>query len=256
MRESIKMSYLDLLRTQFNNHFDLRVKRPDIVQLIVPLFHEDGDMVDIFLQEIDADTIRISDFGMTLMRLSYHFDIDTENKERIFQRILLENHLSESEGNIYLDIPTTNLYPGILQFAQGLAKAASLSLFKRETVRSIFKELLHEFVLESLQEYHPVFNHLPLPDREDLEVDILLTFNNRSFFLFPVIDSNSARLATISCLEFKRQKLLFTSCAVHEDFSTLPKKDMSRVTSAADKQFISLSNFKEEAEDFILREAA
>lgn len=250
------MNYLELLRSQFNDHFDLRVKRPGIVQLIVPLYHEDGDMVDIFLQEIDSKTIRICDFGMTLMRLSYHFDMDTQNKDKIFQRILTENYLKEENGNIFFDAPVTALYAGILQFAQGLAKASSISLFKRETVRSLFKEMLHEFVFESLREFHPVPDYLPIPEREDLEVDILLTLNNKSFFLFPVLDSNSARLATISCLEFKRQKLAFRSCIVHEDFSSLPKKDISRVTSAADKQFISLQNFKEQAEEFILREAA
>jgi hypothetical protein len=43
---------------------------------------------------------------------------------------------------------------------------------------------------------------------------------------------------------------------VHEDFEALGKKDRSRITSAADKQFISLDDFKENAEQVLEREAA
>ncbi|MCX5873213.1 MAG: DUF1828 domain-containing protein, partial [Deltaproteobacteria bacterium] len=87
------MNYLDLLKEQFNSQVLFRERRPGIIQLIAPLYHEDGDMVDIFLETINGDQekIRVCDHGMTLMRLSYNFDLDTPNKERIFQRILSEN---------------------------------------------------------------------------------------------------------------------------------------------------------------------
>jgi len=43
------MNPIELLREQFNSHIDLREKRPGVLQLVAPLFHEDGDMMDIFL---------------------------------------------------------------------------------------------------------------------------------------------------------------------------------------------------------------
>jgi hypothetical protein len=43
------MDILETLRTEFNSHIAFREKRPGIIQVFAPLFHEDGDMVDIFL---------------------------------------------------------------------------------------------------------------------------------------------------------------------------------------------------------------
>jgi hypothetical protein len=62
---------------------------------------------------------------MTIMRLSYSFEIDTPNKERIFQRILAENGVQEENGAIVLDAPIESLYPAILQFAQAVSKACN-----------------------------------------------------------------------------------------------------------------------------------
>lgn len=43
------MGAVELLREQFNSHVAVREKRPGVLQLVAPLFHEDGDMMDIFL---------------------------------------------------------------------------------------------------------------------------------------------------------------------------------------------------------------
>lgn len=96
------MNPVELLREQFNSHVTVREKRPDVFQLVAPLFHEDGDMMDVFLDvpkngdAIPDQKIRVSDHGLTLMRLSYTFDIDTPNKEKIFHRVLAENGVAAS----------------------------------------------------------------------------------------------------------------------------------------------------------------
>ena len=80
--------YLDVLKEQFNSRVDFKEKRPGIMQLIAPFYHEDGDMVDIFLTETPSGKIQVCDYGMTLMRLSYSYELDTPNKERIFTKVL------------------------------------------------------------------------------------------------------------------------------------------------------------------------
>ena len=45
------MTGLDLLKQQFNGHVAFRERRPGVLQVLAPLFHEDGDMVDIFIDE-------------------------------------------------------------------------------------------------------------------------------------------------------------------------------------------------------------
>jgi hypothetical protein len=59
---------VEILRDQFNQRLQLVDRRPGIAQLMVPLFHEAGDMVDTFLEGLGGDLVCIGDYGMTLMR--------------------------------------------------------------------------------------------------------------------------------------------------------------------------------------------
>jgi hypothetical protein len=77
----------------------------------------------------------------------------------------------------------------------------------------------------------------------------------RDVFLFGVKDNAKARLAALACREFQINRILFRSVIVHEDFENgLSKKDQSRITNAADKQFTSLSDFQANAEGYFQRE--
>lgn len=243
------MDYLALLKVQFNNRIDFRPRQEGVVQLIAPLYHEDGDMIDIFIEPSPTTTsmVRVSDYGMTLMRLSYSFELNTANKERLFQQILTENRVHSDRGVLFVDVSPDYLYPAILQFAQTVAKVSNMRLYRREVVQNLFYEMLAEFVEESLASFHPASNVLPIPDRDDLEVDFRFDISPRPVFLFGVKDTAKARLATISMLEFQKQRLPFKSLVVHEDFDSLPKKDRTRITSAADKQFVSLEDFRDNA---------
>ena len=254
------MTILDILNQQFSAQVSLYEKRPGVQQLYAPLFHEDGDMIDIYLdiaRDFEANgkkPIRISDHGMTIMRLSYSFEIDTPNKERIFHRILAENGVQEENGAIILDAPVESLYPAILQFAQAVSKACNMRLFKREVLVSLFDEMLAEFITENLSRYNPQSQVYPIPERDDLEVDWEFKPNGVPLYLFGVKDSAKARLTTISCLEFQRAKLSYKGIAVHEDFNKLGRKDVTRLTSACDKQFTNLDDFKQNAIQYLERE--
>ena len=255
------MNAVELLREQFNSHVAVREKRPGVLQLIAPLFHEDGDMMDVFLDVPKNGTdapqkLRVSDHGLTLMRLSYTFDIDTPNKERIFHRILAENGVSEVNGELFMEAMPDTLYTALLQFSQAVSKVCNMRYFKREVLASLFEEMLAEFIQADLPRFNPRQTILPIPDRDDLEVDWELRPNGIPLYLFAVKDANRARLATISCLEFQRHRLKFKSIAVHEDVDKLPRKDRNRLTNACDKQFTSLNEFKENCVLYLEREMA
>lgn len=254
------MKVIELLRAQFGDFVRLVEKRPSIQQIFAPLYHEDGDMMDLFLDlPKDADLlpesrIRLSDHGLTLMRLSYTFDLDTPNKEKIFQRILLENGVNEEDGELYMETRAESLYPALMQFAQVIGKVCNMRLFRRETLNSLFEEMLDEFIREKLVRYRPESPVFPIPDRDDLEVDWQFKPNGTPLYLFGVKDNARARLATISCLEFQRHNLSFRSMVVHEDFEKIGRKDKTRLTSACDKQFTSLEDFRQNAEQYLRRE--
>ena len=232
------------------------MKRPGVMQILAPLFHEDGDMLDIFLVlPVDASKpILITDHGLTLMRLSYSYELDSPAKLKVFRRILTENGVAEDRGRLRIEADPTALYPTLLQFAQTLAKVSNLQLFKREVVQSLFYEMLDDFVRSSLLSYNARSHYIPLPDRDDLEVDWCFTVQPRPIFLYGVRDDAKARLTALYCLEFQRNLVSFTSAVVHEDFESGFRKDRSRITSAVDKQFTSLADFKANAEQYFRRE--
>ncbi|MCX6236380.1 MAG: DUF1828 domain-containing protein [Bacteroidia bacterium] len=241
------------LKDQFNGRLQVNEKRPGIYQLFLPLYHEDGDMIEIYLQQENGHW-KISDYAMALMRLSYSYDVDTENKEKIFQKIISENGLNEENGKIFITANDEQLYPSILQFATGISKVSSMRFFKREVIESLFYEQLEEYIYAELSSYKPEKKALPLKERDDLEADYAFHPNGYPVFLFGVKDTPKARLATICCLEYQKLNIDFRSYIVHEDFTKLAKKDQSRLTSACDKQFVSLDDFKENAVKFLERE--
>ena len=223
------------------------------------IYHEDGDMVDIFLENPPNGNgdrlVRVCDHGMTLMRLSYSYDLDTPKKE-IFNRIISEAGISEDSGNLFCDVQQSSLYPAIPHFAQTVAKVTNMRLFKREVIESMFYEHLAEFIERNLQAFRPRPKAQPLLGHDEFEVDWEFQTDPHPIYLFGIKDTSKARLATISCLQFQLSKLEFKSFMVHRDFDGLTRKDRSRITSAATKQFISLDDFRKTAQRVLEIEAA
>jgi len=251
------MDYQSILATGFGKHVSLREKRPGIMKLLVPLFHEDGDMVDIFLEQ-HGDRVRISDHGLALMRLSYHYDIDTQNKEKIFRQILGENRVQEDEGDLFIDVAPSDLYPAVLHFGQTVAKVCNMGLYRRETIANLFYETLDDYVIGDLQRFQPKAQVQPIPNREELEVDYAFSAGRTPVYLFAAKEKDSAklRLIVIACLEFQKAAQPFRSLVVHQNFEALPKKDTKLITSAVDKQFVSMDDFRDHGASVIDRLAA
>lgn len=244
---------LEYIKNSFNNRVNIREKRPGVYQLIMPLYHEDGDMVDIFIEDRNGKYF-ICDYGLTLMRLSYSYEIDSPNKEAIFQKILSENRLEEEDGNIIYKTKIDTLYSDLMHVAQSYMKIGSMRYFKREVVESLFYEMLNDVITKDLSEYKPRKSVLPIPERDDLEADFEFTPNGHPVYIFGVKDAAKARLATICCLEYQNANLKFRSFVVHDDFEKLPKKDRTRLTNSCDKQFTTLEDFKNTARVFLERE--
>lgn len=245
---------LKQIEQEFNNRICVKQKRPGIFQLNIPIYHEDGDMIDLFITSKDNNEYTLCDYGLTLQRLAYTYDIDTENKEAILQKIILENELYEEDGNICLKTKKDTLYTDIMHITQAYAKIGSMRYFKREVIENLFYEILDEFVITELQDFNPKVKVLPISNRDDLEADYSFSPNGHPIYLFGVKDVARARLATISCLEYQKANLNFRGWVVNEDFEKLPKKDRSRLTNTCDKQFTSLEDFKASAKLFLERE--
>lgn len=253
------MNIQEILKSELDRHISFRERRPGILQVVAPLYHEDGDMVDIFidLPKKSGEPIHFNDHGMTLMRLSYAYEIDTPTKQKVLNRILSENGVSELNGRLFLETTPERIYPALLQFAQTIAKVSNMQVFKREVVQSLFYEILHDFVSSNLATYRPQADYQPLPERDDLDVDWRFPLPMSDIYLYGVKDGSKARLVGLTCLEFQRKALPFRSVIIHEDFeNSMSKKDQRRITNVADKQFATLPDFLTDAEQYFAREAA
>jgi len=244
---------LNEIRSGFNNQVKFQERRPGIYQIYLPIFHEDGDMVDLFLQK-GQDGYKLADFGHTLMRLAYTYNIDSDAKEAILSKIVAENGMTEEEGNILMPTNSKTIFTDLMHVAQTYAKIGSMRYFKREVVENLFYEMLDEFVSKELKEFNPIKKAHPITQRPDLEVDYQFTPNGHPVFLFGVKDTAKARLASLSFLEFQRSNLNYRGLVVHEDFDKISKNDRSRLTNTCDKQFTSFDEFKSSARLYLERE--
>ena len=244
----------DALSRQPASGLDFYERSPGSFQLIIPILHEDGDMVDIYLTDSPRgeDYVRVCDFGMALMRLSYTYDVNTATRQRIFEGILHNNGVQNDDGNLYLDTPVRMLYESILQFAGCVQKVCNMRYWGREQVRSAFYDDLEKYVASELARFEPVANQFPLLDYP-VSVDWQLTCNQRQFYLFGVRGNDKAKNVAITLLEFQKERLPFISLIVHEDIDDLGKREITYLTRNADHQYPVLADFEQKATADITR---
>ena len=249
---------IHLLHDRAKTGFDVYERRPGKYQLIIPILHEDGDMVDIYLQDSSKgeNYVRICDFGMAVMRLSYTYEINTDSRRRIFESILINSGVQNEEGNLYLDTSLEMVYESILQLAGCVQKVCNMRYWSREIVRSTFYEDLKEYTTTELRKFDPQPDITPIANYELITVDWSLSCNNRKFYLFGVRGNSKAKSTAIALLELKRAGLLFTSLVVHEDMLELGTKEAAYLTKNADKQYLKLDDFREGVVSDINRIAA
>jgi len=228
---------------------DFREKRVGVYKVLAPFFYEDGDMYDIFIEELGTDRIRISDYGLTLMKLSDAFDIDTKYKKEVLDAIIVQNRARIDNGMIYLDIFPHQFAAGINQFAQVVAKVTNMDIISRETQKSMFPEMLHTFVTEALKEFNVTEDFAPTDDRQ-LIVDYKIAAQ-RPIFLYGVGEDEKASKVVISCLTFRNQGILFRSLVVCEDMDSLSRFNRTQLTNVAQKQYYTLEGFREHGLSYI-----
>ena len=250
---------VDQLRVDFGKSVALHERRPGVFQVILPVFHEDGDMLDIYLQAsiLNSEMIRICDFGMTLMRLSYSYEINTKTREQIFESILAHNDVSNDGGNLYLDSTADMLFHSILKLTGCVQKICNMRYWHREIVRSEFMKHFNEYVGTKLRQYEPRQNTYPLSeDYKSLTVDWQLTHSNRNFYLFGVGGESKAKSTAITLLEFQKAGLSFLSLVIYENMEELSSKTRTCLTNNANKRFSTLEDFRKGAKYTIERMAA
>lgn len=247
-------TFENLIREQFNSRVSFIDKGNGIVQLIAPFFYADGDVMNIYLQILENNLIRISDLGFTLMRLSYTYEINTAHREKLLLQTIQDNFGQYDEGLIYIDVRPQNLYAGVNRFSSIVAKVMNLDILQNTKTQNTFIHEFNQFCIEQLKDFSPIPNCRPLND--ELEVDFYIENpHGKPLYLFGVKSKDKARETVINCLQF-RQSLKFRSLIIHDDATKLSSYDQSQLMKVADKQFPDLDDFRKNAYDYIHEECA
>ena len=234
--------------------FDVFERSTGDCQLVVPILHEDNDMLDIFLAESPLEGhVRICDYGLALMRLSYTFDISTDTRKDIFNSILINSGVGNDDGDLYIDVPVNRLYEGALRFAGCVQKVCNMRYWNREVVRSAFYEDLNNYISTDLKRFSPIQDYMPLPEHPLFDVDWALPDGRPPIYVIGVLGRNKAKRSAISLLEFQKASLSYFSLIVHDNIEDLSKRDIAYLTRNADKQYPTLNDFKSGAVNDIER---
>lgn len=215
---------LDQLTAQVSRNLNIRPISESKLQVWLPVYYEDGDMIDVYVDHMGNGQCRITDSGMTLMKLSYTYDINTDNKLRILNQIIDANGLSYQNGVISRTVEVKDLYKELLRFSNTVIRISTMSYFKREMIKNMFYEMVDELVQQELapkltveKQYMPIFG------KEEYTVDYRIVGKN-DIFLYAVKDTSKARLVTICEQTFRLNRLDSDSIVVYEDFSTIQKQ--------------------------------
>jgi hypothetical protein len=120
--------WFDTLRRQFNACVGIAEARPGVYQLFLPMAHPDGDPYELYITEGDAGELLLTDLGITLMRLSYAYDLDTDATREIFARILSEAGASEDNGAIVFRARPESLYASVMEFLRIITQVSTMPL--------------------------------------------------------------------------------------------------------------------------------
>ncbi|HRL20325.1 MAG TPA: DUF1828 domain-containing protein [Alcaligenes sp.] len=232
---------LDALRTElchaFCNHVEVAAHSPDEAVIHLPMTARDGDYLSAYVQTSGGGW-RISDKGITMMRLSYEHDLDrllVGARERLYQTVLKETGLQDEDGELFLYVPANALINGLFALAQGIIRIEDMGLWTRTRIESAFYEDLRH-IIESFvpQELRVETYSVPeVPDAAHYPVDYLIKTPGKPLYLFGVLNRDKARLATIILQHLSRHAPPFDSMVVYADMDDIPKPDVRRLIAAA-----------------------
>lgn len=242
----------DILSKSFYNKFRLDERRPNLYQLSVPIYHNDGDMIDLFIKTNGHD-ITLCDCGLTLMHLSYSFDINTKNREKLLNDIVRDGGAVNDDGNICLATSPNMLFESIMQMSQVISKISAMKALQRDVIHSLFYDEVNSYISTSLKEFKPVKNFVPIKGRDELTVDYLFETPSKPIYLFAVRGNSKAKDSVISMLSFQQEKTPFIGIVVHDDYRELSTATQKMIMNAADKQYFDFNSFTSDRSGFVDR---
>lgn len=210
-----------------------------------PWMFPDGDGYSIYISPSPIGGLRVSDQGMTLMRMSYENDISKlrdGTRGHLLAQVLADAGLREDEGEFFLDTTTQELGATVLRLGQALTRVHDLTFLNRARVEGTFYEDLRE-KLHLLVGKERLIERYVVPgiaNGSDYPVDYYITGGASPMYLFGVPNKDKARLSTIILQHLIGVGQEFDSMVIFQNAADVPKADLGRLMNAANDMIYSL----------------
>ena len=221
------------------------------LQILTPFAFTDGDTFQVYLQEMPGGGVRLTDFGHTLMHLSYENDLGKlreGTRGKLFDQVLATAGMREENGQLIFDAALESLGASILQFGQGMTRIYDLNFLNRARVASTFYEDLKErlYSLVAPEKIQPDFTLVGETDADSYPIDYRIEGKRAPLFLFGIGSRDKAMLVTIILEHWLRAKVDFDSLLIFQDQQEIPRRDLARLSNVGGEMVASL----DASEDF------
>ncbi len=250
------MNICDNIQLQIGKNISLEEIEPNIYRVYAPFFHEDGDMYSIYIENYaDGKHVCLRDFGNTLRRVSYTFDINSESKQNLLNNIAISNLGSIVDKEVIIETDIDRLTESLFQYSQLVSKLSNIKILKKEVIKSLFYEQLEEFIDSNLSSLYNIKKNYNPTTEQELLVDYFIDTKDKPLFIYGVKDNNKASKVIIGCLKYQTSGIRYRSVIVHNDLYSLQRFYQSQIINIADKQFVTLKDFFEQGSEYLKREA-
>lgn len=229
----------------------IRTTRQGYLQLVTPFTFFDGDAFQLYLQEMSGGGLRLTDFGHTLMHLSYENELGKfreGTRGKLFEQVLATSGIKEEDGQLIFDASVEDLGSSILKFGQGITRVYDLTFLNRARVANTFYDDLEErlFGLVSPERIQQNYSLVNEEDAASYPIDFYITRKQSPLFLFGIASVDKARLVTIILEHWLRAKVDFDSLLIFQNQPEIPRSDLARLSNVGGQMVASL----DASEDF------
>jgi len=218
-----------------------------------PFSFDDGDLYQIYLEQLPMGGFRLTDGGHTLMHLSYENDIDSfkrGNRNLLLQNIKNELQIEENNGEFFVECTNEQIANSILKMGQALTKITDITFLNRSRVQKTFYEdldieLTRILGHQKLQRDYS-FEYFDNPENYLIDYNIKNNKQNSFNFIFGVPNKDKAQLVTIILERLRRVELEkgfdFNSLTIFENMHDIPQKTLSRLINIGDESVTTLQD--------------
>lgn len=150
--EEIVRKYIETLKGEFECR-----SMEGWLKVITPYLYPDNDHIEIFIKEISAELIRVSDLGETLRHLhSQAFDVySTPKRKFLFESLLSRSNLNTINGEIYKDSSWKQIGDTIFDVIMACKAIGDLVFISRAYEPALFVEEVGLYFKEKEIRFEP-----------------------------------------------------------------------------------------------------